>query len=143
MSDKEMLEEIKNRFKWGKENLENATDNLSDNDVKWLIKQSEKVEVLKIEKEQMQNDIMFHRKKADEYLDKAEQLEKENEHSNNAYYKMDQALVKTGKEIIDRENQRAEMQYIIDRYEQALKLVRKNATSGHVINIVNKALENK
>lgn len=49
--------------------------------------------------------------------EKQEEIERLNEVIN----KMDDRLVINGREIIERENQRAEMQYVIDCYEKALK----------------------
>jgi hypothetical protein len=42
MSDAEKLQEIKDAFEWGKENLEEGLYNLTDEQIEWLIKQAEK-----------------------------------------------------------------------------------------------------
>jgi multidrug resistance efflux pump len=49
----ERLQEIKDSFEWGKENLEEGLFNLTDEQIEWLIEQAEKVEQLQQENEQL------------------------------------------------------------------------------------------
>lgn len=49
MSNKNQLQEIKDKFEWGEENLESGIYNVESDDIKWLIEQAEKVEQLQQE----------------------------------------------------------------------------------------------
>jgi uncharacterized protein YPO0396 len=53
MTDKELLETIKDQFEWGEENLESGIYNLESEEIKWLIEQAEKVEQLEQEIEDL------------------------------------------------------------------------------------------
>jgi DNA-binding transcriptional MerR regulator len=47
------LEQIKDQLEWGKENLDSPQDNLSLEDVEWLIEHAEKVDELQKENENL------------------------------------------------------------------------------------------